>query len=47
MIIIGDMFMISGVFKSGEHVSIAGHVLRATVIKYPMVSNGFVVHLDT
>src|SRR6185312_17235130 len=39
------MFMIAGVFKRGEHAIIAGHVLRATSIKYPMFSTGFVVHL--
>ena len=45
VVLVGDMFKIAGVFKRGEHAIIAGHVLRATAIKYPIFSTGFVVHL--
>jgi hypothetical protein len=41
------MIMIPGVSKRGEHTIIAGHMLRATAIKNPMFTAGFVVHLHT
>jgi hypothetical protein len=37
--------MIPGVSKRGEHTIIAGHILRATAIKKPMFTAGFIVHL--
>jgi hypothetical protein len=37
--------MIFGVSKCGEHVIIAGHVLRATAIKHLIFSTDFIVHL--
>jgi hypothetical protein len=39
--------MIAGVLYGGEHTIVAGHVLSAPAIEYPMLSSGFVVHLHT
>jgi hypothetical protein len=41
------MIMISEVSKRGEYTIIAGHILRATAIKNPMFTAGFIVHLHT